>query len=275
MRRRSRWLLGLAIVAAIAGCDSSPSLPLLTDPHEIVTATATSTAALGSLRVQVDLTGHDQGGRGGQDRVRIQLEADIDMQRRNLAGRAQLTMEDGVANAGAGEFVVVDGSTFTRESPTSRWWVNDDGGAGAHLPTNAEYVALLETAIAKGSAVLTLGEASPCGDGTCYHVTAALDREAAWQLIAAPLVGQRAGVGAAAPDEIVPSAATLEIYVDQKTRSLVGLTGSLSIATTEIAFSITFSNHDLPIRIAPPPPELVDSNNMEGGGVQQVPAESP
>ena len=269
--RGRRPLLGLALVTAVAACDSSPNLPLLTDPHEILTAAATSTAALGSLHLQLELAGRDNGGRGGQDQVRIQLEADIDMQRRNLTGRSQLTMGDAPGNAGTGEFVVVDGSTFTRDSTTPRWSMNENAGAGAHLPTNAEYLALIEAAVANGSAVLALADASPCGAGTCYHVSAALDANATWRLIAAPLVGDRTGVGSLPRGGMVPAPSTLEIYVDQKTRLLAGLTGSFAIATTGISFTITVSNHDLPIRIAPP--QLLENPNQ--GGEFPPPPEPP
>ncbi len=280
MKIPGRGRFAAVVVAAVAtacfaGCESSEGLPILTDPHEIVTAAAASAAALGSVHVQIALTGRNNDGAGGEQ-IRYALEADIDVQGRNVAGRSQLT-RDNQANAEAGEFVLVGGTIFSREGANPRWSANDDPSNGDHLPTNGDYLTMIETAIANRSVVLTLGAAVPCGAATCYHVTAALSREASWALLVAPAAGQPARVGDLPEPEMVPAPATIDIYVEQKTRTLAALSGTFSIQGAEIAFSVTFSNHDLPIRIAPPPPQLVDDPN---GGFQidpprAAPAVSP
>ena len=136
---------------------------------------------------------------------------------------------------------------------------------------------MIETAITNGTAVLALADAVPCGGATCYHVTAALSREASWSLLVAPLVGGRHGRRPPAP-EMVPAPAALDIYVDQNTRSLAAVSGTFAIQGAAVTFSVTFSNHDLPIRIAAPPPQLIES--PDGGCARSVrrgprPAASP
>jgi len=257
-RVRFATLVATAVATAcLAGCESSEGLPILTDPHEIVTAAASSAAALGSVHVQIALTGTNNIG-AGAEQIRYALEADIDVQGRNVAGRSQLT-RDNQANAEAGEFVLAGGTIFSREGANPRWSANDDPGNGDHLPTNGDYLTTIETAIANRSAVLTLGAAVPCGDATCYHITVGLFREASWALLVAPVAGFPAGLGGLPPPDMVPAPATIDVYVEQKTRMLAAVSGTFSIQGAEIAFSVTFSNHDLPIRIAPPAPQLVDN----------------
>jgi hypothetical protein len=250
-----------AVVAAcLAGCESSEGMPILTDPHEVVTAAAASTAALGTVHVQIDIAGRNEDAAGGEQ-IRYAVQADIDVQGRNIAGRTQLTRSDNQANVETSEFVFVGGTIFSRDGANPRWTANDDAGNGGHLPTNGAYLTMIETAISNRSAALTLGEAVPCGAATCYHVTAALSREASWALLVAPVVGEAAAAGEAVQPELVPAPATIDVYVEQKTRSLAAVSGNFSVGGAVILFSVTFSNHDLPIRIAAPPPQLVDNPN--------------
>lgn len=266
--RRLRVAL-LVTVLAVGACDSAPDLPLLTDPHEIVTAAAASTAGLSTVHAQVDLTGRN-GGRGGQDLIRFLIEADVDLQGRNVAGRMQMTQGDPPPAAPeTAEFIVLDQAIFSRNGAAPRWFAssrNDD-----QLPTTAQYLALIERAIGNGSAVLTLADETSCGESTCYHVSAALDMGATWLLLVAPLVGRPADPAAAPPANMMPTPGALDIYVDQDTRLLAGLTGTFSVQGTDIGFSVTFSNHDLPIRIAPPPPQLLENPNEGGGGLSPAP----
>jgi hypothetical protein len=272
IRGRGRFaaVIGAAavVVACLAGCESSEGLPILTDPHEVVTAAAAATAALGTVHVQINLSGRNEDGAGGEQ-IRYALEADIDIQGRNVAGRSQLTRDDNQANVLTSEFVYVGGTIFSRDGADPRWSANEDPGNGDHLPTNGAYLAMIETAISNWSAVLTLGDAVPCGAATCYHVTAVLSREASWALLVAPVAGQAAVAGDPIPPEMMPAPATVDILVEQKTRSLAAVSGNFSVGRAVILFSVNCSNHDLPIRIAPPPPQLVDDPN---GGLRIDPA---
>jgi len=67
---------------------------------------------------------------------------------------------------------------------------------------------------------------------------------------------------------MVPAPAAIDIYVEQNTRLLAAISGTFSIQGAAITFSVTFSNHDLPIRIVAPPPQLLENPN---GGFQVDP----
>jgi hypothetical protein len=275
-RVRLAAVVGAAVAAGcLAACESAPALPILTDPHEVVTAAAASTAELGSVHAQVDLAGRNVED-GGQEQIRYALEADIDVQGRNLAGRSRMSSGDAPANVETSEFVVLNRTIFSRNGDDPLWSANDDDGNGDHLPTTAAYLTMIETAITNGTAVLALSDAVPCGAVTCYHVTATLAREASWLLVVSPLVSGEVGGDLPRP-EMVPGPAALDIYVEQNTRLLAAMSGTFSIQGAAITFSVTFSNHDLPIRIAAPPPQLLENPN---GGFQvdpprAAPAASP
>jgi hypothetical protein len=275
-RVRLGAVIGAVVVAGcLAACESAPALPILTDPHEVVTAAAASSAALGSVHVQIELAGRNVDD-GRQEQIRYALEADIDVQGRNVAGRSRMSRGD-VTNVETSEFVVLNGTIFSRDGANPLWSANDSDRNGDHLPTNAAYLTMIETAISNGTAVLALADAVPCGAATCYHVTATLAREASWSLVVSPLVSADAGAVDLPRPEMVPAPATIDIYVEQNTRLLAAVSGTFSIQGAVISFSVTFSNHDLPIRIAPPPPELLGNPN---GGIRidpprAVPAESP
>jgi hypothetical protein len=275
-RVRLGAVIGAVVVAGcLAACESAPALPILTDPHEVVTAAAASSAALGSVHVQIELAGRNVDD-GRQEQIRYALEADIDVQGRNVAGRSRMSRGD-VANVETSEFVVLNGTIFSRHGANPLWSANDSDRNGDHLPTNAAYLTMIETAISNGTAVLALADAVPCGAATCYHVTTTLAREASWSLVVSPLVSADAGAVDLPRPEMVPAPATIDIYVEQNTRLLAAVSGTFSIQGAVISFSVTFSNHDLPIRIAPPPPELLGNPNgrIRIDPPRAVPAESP
>ena len=273
MRFERRLIVVLLAAGLGAGaCESSDNVQLLDDPHEIVTAAVTSTAALGSLHVRVDLTAQARDDQAGLERARFLVEADIDVQGRNVAGRSQMTQGDAAVRAPeTSDFVYVDRVMFTRNSLAPRWFANDNPANGEHLPTTAAFLGLIERAIGNRSAVLTLGDAVSCGESTCYRVRGALDPEATWLLLVAPLVGQPADPAERPPPDMVPTPGTVELFVDQKTRLLAGINGTFSIQGTAAAFAITFSNHDLPVQIVGPPPQLIENPNLGGNGISPAP----
>ena len=266
--RRSLVVL-LVAVLAVGACESAQDPPILTDPHEIVTAAAASTAALGTVHVQIDLTGTNAE-RGAEDVIRFLIETDVDVQRRNMAGRSQMTQGDPPARApDTSEFIVLDRAIFSRSGDAPSWFMSNRGGD--QLPTTAAYLGLIEGAVGNGSAVLTVADETSCGPSTCYHVSAALNPEASWLLLVAPLVGRPADPAVAPPADMVPTPATLELYIDQKTRLLAGVDGTFSIQGTAVRFSVSLSNHDAPVRITAPPPHLIDNPNEGGVGISPAP----
>ena len=122
------------------------------------------------------------------------LEADIDIAAAGQRRRSGPGCRGRAARpTGAGEFVVVDGSTVRARTARTAAMVRRTTAAmpATTCRRTPNTLRCIETPIAKGAAVLDAGRAFPCGDGTCYHVTAALDREASWQLIVRRSSGRR------------------------------------------------------------------------------------
>jgi hypothetical protein len=267
--RRSPALAGLfvIVVAGAVACDSGTSaLPLLTDPAEIVMAAVRSTAALRGVHARVEVSFQDGQALGGPAPAGIStFELDLDMATRDYAGRT--------INAGGGgigetsEIIHVGGQQFNRSGPNARWTQFPDFG-GVPFPTNDDLVATIGTAIGGGGAQLRLADPESCGDATCYHVIAELDKAATWRLIA-PLTGGRAG-GPPPPDFPVP-ALTIDLLVHQATRALIQARTTVTTQGTSIDLAVTLSNHDVEVVIVPPPPAMVD--NVGVGIPQPVPAD--
>ncbi len=261
-------VLLMLVMAATGACQSTEPRPLLTDPQAIVAAAAASSASLATVHAQIDLRATDREAPRGQNEARILLEADIDVRGRAVAGRSRITLPGGEGNE-LSEFIQLDGTTFSRDEGAQQWSVHSAGGA--HLPTTGAYVDLISRAMANGSATLALEEPVGCGERMCYHVAAALDLDATWRLLVGPIVGDSAGPDEAPRPDMVLVPATLELFVDQESTWLMGFTGSFGIQQSLVAVTVTFLNHDQPIRIAPPPAELLDGSDE--GGIDEQPAE--
>jgi hypothetical protein len=250
----------LLAVTGAAGCGSPEPLPILDDPHEILTAAGQSTAALGTVHARIELTITEIGAGGAA--AEALLEADIDVPRRNLAGRAQYSRPGGQVEAS--EFVLLDGVIFSRQLPAADWDTNPDPANGDHLPTSAGYLALIEGEIAAGRVGLQLGDPESCADSTCYRVLARLDSEAAWRLLLAPVTGDRPDAPLADRAVRRVDEATMDLFVDQATRRLVRLTTTFSADQFSIGATVTFSAHDAPLQIIAPPVNPLRPGN-EGG----------
>lgn len=288
MRRPSlRHSAGLATAVLVLACQSAPqALGPLSDPREIVMAGVSSFARTQFVHAHADLAV----GMAAQDvgaaqpmTAKVTLDADIDLARRALAARTMTSMG---ANFGAdqvSEMILVDGQQFTRNPPDTRWTQFGMLGAQPTLPSNQEIADAINGSLDGAGVILRLADATPCGDGTCYHVVAELDPNAAWQLLG-PLLG---GGGGAMPPDLNLEPITVDVLVDQATRALMGLDLAVSILGTGTTTSahLVLSDHDVPIAISAPPPNLVDRMDGgfgEGGGVVTMtappvpaPAESP
>jgi hypothetical protein len=256
------------VAATTGGCDSgTKALPLLTDPAEVVMAAVRSTAALRGVHVLMEVSFQAEGGQafgGPAPAGRSTFELDIDMATRDYAGR---TINSGGGLDFTSEIIHVGGQQFDLSAPNARWTQFPDIG-GMPFPPNDELVAVVGAAIGGGGAHLTLADAEPCRDATCYHVIAELDKAATWRLLA-PLTGGRVG-GPPPPDFPVP-ALTIDMLVDQATRALILAKTTVTMQGTSVNLAVSLSNHDVEVVIAPPPPALVDNVNM--GVPQPAPAE--
>jgi hypothetical protein len=195
---------------------------------------------------------------------RTTLDLDLDLATRNYAGRS-VSGVGGVDQTS--EVISVDGKQFTRNPPDARWTQFPNFGGGPVFPTNDVVVAAIRALIEGGGTGLTLADPQPCGDATCYHVIAELNKAATWQLLAPIVVGGPAS-GPPPPDFPVPALA-IDMLVDQATRALLVAKTTLVTQGISVDLAVTLSNHDVEVLIAPPPPGMVDqmNNGFGGGGV--------
>jgi hypothetical protein len=106
-------------------------------------------------------------------------------------------------------------------------------------------------------------------------VTVEVPRESVWPLVVG-LMGLDRIPGVQPPAPALDDLPTISIAVlaDTATLHLVELTGGGSIAATSAQVRLRLADHDSPVSIQPPPPELVDPAVGGGAGVPQpVPAQ--
>jgi hypothetical protein len=262
-------LLVAAIALAIIGCQATPpAQPILTDPSEVAMAAIRSTAALQSVHARLDSLFRQGGGFDSGSSV----EFDIDLTRRDFAARAVSKGQGGTEQVT--EVIFVGGRQFMRDPPNQRWGQQQVVPGQFVFPTNDALVGAISAVIDSGSAHLDLAAAEPCGEATCYHLTAQLDPTSTWQLLAPVLTGA-AAAGPPPADVTIPPIA-IEFLIDQATRQIVSATTAISLDGSNLAFSLTLSNHDVPVRIVAPPPGLVDQvTDNTGGGGQPAPTPGP
>ncbi|HEY8988438.1 MAG TPA: hypothetical protein VIM39_05410, partial [Candidatus Limnocylindrales bacterium] len=118
---------------------------------------------------------------------------------------------------------------------------------------------------------LDLGEAATCSLGTCYHLTATVDGNAAFKtLMTAFGAPADANTGLALP----PIA--LDLLVDQATGVLSQVQFKTSVQGASVQLAAVLSNPDLVVQIVAPPPALVDDITVGGGfGGGQGPPPTP
>ena len=272
--------LPAACLVLTTGCTSNASGPLLTDPHEIVLKAIRSTAALSYVRVhaEIGVSMVAFGGPGAAGDLRIGMDADVDLAHRQLAGR-MTTQGSAGFGAGAGgqpaqvqEFISLANASYQRSGGTGRWTKFSTGGIGALAgPSNAQIAAMVEAFASDPGVKLDLGEAASCSLGTCYHLTATVDGNAAFKaLMTAFGAPADANAGLALP----PIA--LDLLVDQATGVLSQVQFQTSVQGASVQLAAVFSNPDLVVQIVAPPAALVDDLTVGPGfGGGQGPAPTP
>jgi hypothetical protein len=257
--------LALLTLTALGACQPTVNgKPLMTDPAEILMAGVRSTAALHSVHARLEMTiqGAPAQGFGGMvpaGRAAVDIDADLDS--RNLAGRAVATFQ-GAPDMTA-DVIVVSGTTFTKTQPDTRWTQMPNVGGPPQFPTNDQLAEAISSVLDTGSIDLQLFDAEPCGEATCYHVIAGLDA-ADLGLLLGPLLGVGFGAG---PRDINMPPIALDLFVDQATGRLVSVHAAIASQGLSTAVTLTLSNYDAEVVIAPPPPRLVDrmDNGFFGG----------
>jgi hypothetical protein len=188
-----RHSAALAAAALLVGaCQPAPqALGALSDPREIVMAGVSSFAKTQSVHahaeVVIDVTLQDIGP-GQAMTANATLDADVDLVRRNVAARTTIAMGAGFAGNQVSEMFLVGGQQFTRTPPDTRWTRFPMFDNQAMLPTNDEIAAAVNGSLDGAGVVLRVAGPAPCGEGTCYHVVAELDPNAAWQMLG-PILG--------------------------------------------------------------------------------------
>ena len=276
-----------AAALLVAACQPAPqALGALSDPREIVVAGVSSFAKTQTVHahadVVIEMTLQDIGP-GQAMTANATLDADVDLVRRNIAARTTIAMGAGFDRNQVSEMILVGGQQFSRTPPDTRWTRFPMFDNQVMFPTNQEIADTVNGSLDGAGVVLRLADPAPCGEATCYHVVAELDPNAAWQML-----GPILGAGGALPPGMNLDPITVDILVDQGTRTLMGLDAAVTVAGSKTTIRLTLSNHDIPIAISAPPANLVDEidggfggGGMDGGGgvvtmtLAPVPAESP
>ena len=279
-RAVARGALPAASLVLAFGCTPNASGPLLTDPHEIVLKAIRSTAALSYVRVhaEIGVSMAAFGGPGAAGDLRISMDADVDLAHRQLAGRMTTQAPQGFGGAAGGqaaqvqEFISLATASYQRSGGTGRWTKFSTTGIGALAgPSNAQIAARVEAFASDPGVKLDLGEAATCSLGTCYHLTATVDSNAAFKTLMTVF-----GAPADANAGLALPPIALDLLVDQATGVLSQVQFKTSVQGAAVQLAGVFSNPDLVVQIVAPPPALVDDITVGGGfGGGQGPAPTP
>jgi hypothetical protein len=257
------------VLAVLSGCTPTTSGPLLTDPHEIMLKAIRTTAALSTVRIHADISvsmaGFDAGVAGD---MRMSFDADVDVAHRQMAGRAT-TQIPGLGQAGQGvqvaEFISLTNASFSRQGGNGRWTkFSTGGGAGPGGPINEQIATMVEKLLSDPSVRLDRVDTASCSLGTCYHVIATVDGQAAALTLAAALGAPGNTGGIAIPP------LTFDLMIDQATGVLSEVRFQTSIQGTSVQMLAVFSNPDAVITIAAPPPAIVYDINSNPGDRREV-----
>ena len=271
--------LVLAAAALLAACGSEPQIPELTDPTEILTAAAASTAAATSVHIDATADGQVSLGLAGAT-APFELEgatatADIDL----AAGEGRATFAlPGILGI-RGEVIVVDGTAYARTSLSGADYIavpiggapgEPPGASGS--PVTASFLAALTQALARPELEPTKGADTDCGTNACYSVTIELTADEI-----ATLVGDGIGLDLPIPNDLpipVPDLSSIAgidatVLVDKGSGRLAGLSlvvatgadAAVASAAAEATVEARFSKWDEPVTIEAPP-----ADEVQGGG---------
>jgi hypothetical protein len=236
----------------LAACQSQP-ITLLSDPKEILTAAATTTAAATSVHVDLTADGTitiDPTGLGTGvplDLADTTAAADLDLE----SGEARATFSAPGLLGVAGEVIVADGTAYLKTTLTGPKYRSFPVGQSTESP-----LAGLTDLISNADLEPVKGADVPCAGGTCYTIEL--------QLAAADLGGALPG-GATIPGLPIPipdlsgATADVTILVEQATTRLSQITAELHLGDLgDPTIQATFSKWNEPVQISPPPADQVE-----------------
>lgn len=252
-RRLAPLLAVLAVVTSLfaAACSSTPSVPALTDPKEILSQSVGALATAKTFHLKADVSGSvalDMTGSGTAtplDLTGTTLEGDMD-----IAGKkAHLTFAAPALLGTTGEVVLVDNATYTKVSLLGPKFSKTEAAAGEDVPTDpVKAIADVKAALDKLPNPPTKNPDVKCGDKDCYSVTVALSSDDLGDLGGdlGPLPSAAAGTGTielwSAKDNLRP--ARVVITVDG------GAQGKLTI-------TLDVTNYDASVSISAPPADQI------------------
>lgn len=286
MHRATRPVAALALLAAIVAtlvtaCGSEPPVPELTDPTEILTAAATTTAAATSVHIDLTADGELSLGVGGAaapftlDETTVNAELDL------AAGEWRATFAIPGVLGLRGEVIVVDGTAYAKTTLTGPQYVAVPVG-DASAPVDPSASPGTDSALVALSEFLSRSELAPvkgddveCGGTTCYQVTVRLTVDEL-----AALLGEGAGIEAPIPSGLpIPmpdlsgvAGVDVTVRVEKATTRLAGLTlvattgagdGSAESAgaAATVTAEIRFSNWDEAVSVEAPPADQVQGGS--------------
>jgi hypothetical protein len=252
-RRLAPLLAALAVVTSLAAaaCSSTPSVPALSDPKEILSQSVGALATAKTFHLKADVTGSvalDMTGSGTAtplDLTGTTLEGDMD-----IAGKkAHLTFAAPALLGTTGEVVLVDNATYTKVSLLGPKFTKTETAAGeSDVPTDpVQAIADVKAALDKLPNPPTKNADVKCGDKDCYSVSVALTSDDLGDLGGGALPSAATGSGTielwAAKDNLRP--ARVVVTVDGGTQ------GKLTI-------TLDVTNYDASVSISAPPADQVE-----------------
>ena len=276
----------LAVTPGIAGCGTTAD-ESLTDPREILTRTLRAGSGLRTVTLRAELQIRDPDNRdAGEAGVEGgAVEARIDLVATEFIAR-------GVSATGAEavRLISVDRMIFT--STDSRRWqqlpVTPEmlanpaslllsGGGGLLGGEGPDLVGILGQALREPAIPIRLVGVEDCAAGRCYHTAIEASPESLWAL-AMQLSGMDRMPGfvpAAPPADQLPRIA-IAVWSETSRLNPVEILIEGSVGATTIELRVQLANHDEPVSIQPPPPELIDPTRGfgfgDGQGVMVPPA---
>ena len=257
--RRLAAPLALLIGAAIAlgACGSTPSLPALTDPNEIVTAALKATEGAKSVHIDVtvdgtinaDLTG--TGGPGAElPLTGTTAAADVDM----AGGKAHATFAVPAFLNLNGELIQIGETSYLKTSLTGPQFETSQATDSLPVdPTDASGIFddVGDFLTADGVDPVK-GDDVDCGGKSCYTVSIELSAEE----LAALGADQAAQMGL--PLDLGSASLAFTIRVEKDTYRLAGFKTVASLGEQgSITLDLTLSKWDQPMDISAPPADQV------------------
>lgn len=245
-----------AAAVALAACGSTPSLPALTDPNEIVAAALKTTEGARSVHVDLTVDGSitmDLMGTGNAAPLSLTgttAAADVDM----AGGKAHATFAIPAFLNLNGELIQIGETSYLKTSLTGPRYETQQATDGLPVdPTDPAGIFddVGDFLTADGVDPIQ-GDDVDCGGKSCYSVSIELTAEE----LAALGAGQAAQLGL--PLDLGSASLAFGIRVEKDTHRLAGIGATISLGEGgSLTLDLAMSKWDEPMDISPPPADQV------------------